>query len=741
MDEDQLPQPKKSKTMVDWGGFRKVRLRDQESGAEEQANKKLRMAAKAKAQETASSWSAYVTNLAQKFKEWATNRVATAAHRTAHAVSVTTGAEYKDLPHADSPVYASVWQGLGFLQPRSTGSTPNMYAAVWGSLGFKGAGVLQSAEQYSEAVAPQVHKQKKGDKKTTAAGRKEPPWSKDLKLVALSTLRTVGFSKGCYTDAAKILKTSYAALFDVPGVRTITPGLLKYWHENGIEDRRSGNALPDEFKSRSLPTVLEEEVLDLMFQVVKSKVEVDTTTLRPLILGWIAGSSAGKWAQYLQDDGKRKGFMASDTWIQTRLHAEGFSYRKETNCSGKLPDNWQQLIDDFIVRVAYVIGKHAIPEELVCNLDETPQFLDPKKKRTWATTGAKNVPAAGSVDKRQFTMTPVITASGDLVLMQLIFQGSTVGCLPDELFRSAHAELFEIMVWSFTDNHWQGKQSIQQVLKRLELYRKATIVKLGLPADQKLLLIWDVYCRHRDHDLLQDFLPAHCPNFIILFVPANMTELAQPLDVGFNFQFKNAIANARNIRNATAAAAWLRAGQSAEDFKVDTKLSTLKHPLCLMVATEAAVWLAADKKKAIRANCWGKPGLLRCFDPGFQMSAIRKVDDDTDGKYFKRVGDTGEARDPALDTYLQQGSGSGAAGSAARKGKALVTKVAYGIKFGPAGEQEVTYHSALIVKYHSKSTPKTYSIKFYKAADQQKASKNCKVGKEVVESWDLAAQE
>jgi hypothetical protein len=35
------------------------------------------------------------------------------------------------------------------------------------------------------------------------------------------------------------------------------------------------------------------------------------------------------------------------------------------------------------------------------------------------------------------------------------------------------------------------------------------------------------------------------PWILILFVPANTTELCQPLDVGFNFEFKRDVANAR----------------------------------------------------------------------------------------------------------------------------------------------------------------------------------------------------
>ena len=44
-------------------------------------------------------------------------------------------------------------------------------------------------------------------------------------------------------------------------------------------------------------------------------------------------------------------------------------------------------------------------------------------------------------------------------------------------------------------------------------------------AEQHMIVIWDVYCRHRDDSLLE-WIREEFPCIIVLFVPANMTEVS-----------------------------------------------------------------------------------------------------------------------------------------------------------------------------------------------------------------------
>jgi hypothetical protein len=54
------------------------------------------------------------------------------------------------------------------------------------------------------------------------------------------------------------------------------------------------------------------------------------------------------------------------------------------------------------------------------------------------------------------------------------------------------------------------------------------------------VIAWDVYASHRDAKLLAA-LRRKYPMLIILFVPATCTSRLQPLNVGFNFDFKSII--------------------------------------------------------------------------------------------------------------------------------------------------------------------------------------------------------
>mmetsp|Transcript_14770 Transcript_14770/g.22095 ORF Transcript_14770/g.22095 Transcript_14770/m.22095 type:complete len:98 (+) Transcript_14770:240-533(+) len=78
---------------------------------------------------------------------------------------------------------------------------------------------------------------------------------------------------------------------------------------------------------------------------------------------------------------------------------------------------------------------------------------------------------------------------------------------------------------------------MREQLEEANRYHQRVIHEKGLPAEQKMLIIWDVYCRHRDADLLA-WIKERFPNILILFIPANLTEMCQPLDLYFIALFK-----------------------------------------------------------------------------------------------------------------------------------------------------------------------------------------------------------
>ena len=97
----------------------------------------------------------------------------------------------------------------------------------------------------------------------------------------------------------------------------------------------------------------------------------------------------------------------------------------------------------------------------------------------------------------------------------------------------------------------------------------------GLESDQKMIILWDVYCRHRDPDLLE-LIQEEYPHIVLLHIPANLTEICQPLDIYFNSQFKVKLASLRNKRVAEQYDEW-RKSNKEDSFKVSTALSATKH--------------------------------------------------------------------------------------------------------------------------------------------------------------------
>ena len=68
---------------------------------------------------------------------------------------------------------------------------------------------------------------------------------------------------------------------------------------------------------------------------------------------------------------------------------------------------------------------HDVPSALVLNLDQTPLSYVSPGKYTFSSKGSKNVPVKGLDDKKQITVTFVVSAAGSFLPIQLIYQGKS----------------------------------------------------------------------------------------------------------------------------------------------------------------------------------------------------------------------------------------------------------------------------------------------------------------------------
>jgi hypothetical protein len=158
--------------------------------------------------------------------------------------------------------------------------------------------------------------------------------------------------------------------------------------------------------------------------ITNSKVEFNSMIVRPYIIGVKNSFDGEKYAGL--------NFKASLTWIRRLFYSVKLYWRKTTNDAGKLPDNWEEKLNNMKVRVGYLIWKLKI--DLV-NMDETPLMLIPSRGRTWATRGSNNVATSGPKDKRQSTGTPWLNYLGEIIFFHTTVKGKTDKCLPPKKIR------------------------------------------------------------------------------------------------------------------------------------------------------------------------------------------------------------------------------------------------------------------------------------------------------------------
>ena len=100
------------------------------------------------------------------------------------------------------------------------------------------------------------------------------------------------------------------------------------------------------------------------------------------------------------------------------------------------------------------------PRDLIINLDQTPLGYVSPGKYTFCMRGSENVPIKGMDDKRQITATFAVSATGEFLPIQVIYQVKTKRCLPKFRFpKSFHV--------TYTPNHWSNLEKCLDFFKNI----------------------------------------------------------------------------------------------------------------------------------------------------------------------------------------------------------------------------------------------------------------------------------
>lgn len=178
-------------------------------------------------------------------------------------------------------------------------------------------------------------------------------------------------------------------------------------------------------------------------------------------------------------------------WAVSILQRMGFVQRRgSTQTKASLSDTQiLRLKYTYLSQISEMAKAHRIPPEFIVNWDQAGVKLVPSQNWTMEQQGSSRVEIAGINDKRQITVTLAASMSGELLPIQLLYQGKTDRCHPKFSFPT------EFDVWH-TPNHWANEDTTIQLIKRIILpYIKAVRAKCNTP-DQAALVIFDVFKGH-----------------------------------------------------------------------------------------------------------------------------------------------------------------------------------------------------------------------------------------------------
>lgn len=272
-------------------------------------------------------------------------------------------------------------------------------------------------------------------------------------------------------------------------------------------------------------------------------------------------------------------FMCSEKFVAKFIRrALGWSIRRSTRPGRKIPANADAILMKSFLRMAHIIKEHEIPSALIVNGDQTQLVLAQGCNMTYAPKGSTQVATVGADEKRAITVFIMVSNDGVLLPFQAIYKGTSNLSLPrknasgmDEVVRLQ----FRIES-SMTKTYWSTQATMRNYVDYvLAPYYARRKTELNLPQEQKSICHLDCWSVHRSDEFL-DWMRATHPTIIVTFVPANLTGLGQPCDVGINRTFKHSTKKSAHQDVVHEVYEQLKNGVSGQDATMDSKIKTLR---------------------------------------------------------------------------------------------------------------------------------------------------------------------
>ena len=343
-------------------------------------------------------------------------------------------------------------------------------------------------------------------------------------------------------------------------------------------------------------------------------------------------------------------------WLRCRA---GFSYKKATTSGQKLPTDWEVQVALMIDRAAaLVITKKVAHPSLVINWDQSALMLVPTSTYTYHSKTDKHVSVTGQDDKRQITALVGLTLEGELLPLQLIFQGqehdrSQHKAVP--VLDSTLSQRVTYAGWHLTQtpNHWSSQISMRDYVDYVVVpFVKTKRQKYNCP-DSPALLLFDCWSVHKSVEFLGWMKTEH-PDFHVIFIPAGCTGKAQPADVIVQRPLKCEITNQYLQWTTELLTADLHSHtDDVPTCEIDSSAGTLKPKL---VEWAFNAWNQLRERQAMIAKGWAKIGLGGIFTAERQAAALLslatkgiRLDDPADEKVEEDLASAADILDAHAD--------------------------------------------------------------------------------------------
>ncbi len=308
---------------------------------------------------------------------------------------------------------------------------------------------------------------------------------------------------------------------------------------------------------------VEEEIKSALRALRHSGIAVNASIIRWVVLGVLQ----------LRAPAILEHFKVSSAWISRWARQEmKWRWRKSTTAASKLPLDWEERGVQMAKRIAAQMEMYSVHPSLVVNVDQTAVHLVPALRWTYEEKNAKAVAVTGEDDKRQITACLASSLYGDMLPLQLIFQGKTQRCEPSPTAQSIAAQVHI----THSANHWSNVETMKQWVESVLIqYAERCIRMFGLRADAHMILVLDVWAVHTS-DEFRLWMRQKQPRIHLVYVPANCTSKLQVADVTLQRPFKSCIRQQFNEWAAATVKSMLidgtaeqeRCSELAESFKM-----------------------------------------------------------------------------------------------------------------------------------------------------------------------------